>query len=219
MGHYQVLTGYDRAEEVFIAQDSYTGPDWEVTNEELIDNWRAFNYTYLVLYPQEKEAQVMELLGQDADETANYQNAAAKASNEIMGLSGIDQFFAWYNRGASLMRLQDYAGAASAFDEAFAIYPTIPEAERPWRTLWYRTEAYYAYFYAQRYWDVIYLADTTLNAMQSAKSLEESYYWRGMAKAALGDTHGAIQDFRASLEFHPDFEPSIYQLTQLGAAP
>ena len=162
---------------------------------------------------------MVELLGPDADETANYQNAAAKASNEIMGLSGIDQFFAWYNRGASLMRLQDYAGAASAFDEAFAIYPTIPEAERPWRTLWYRTEAYFAYFYTQRYWDVIYLADTTLNAMQSEKSLEESYYWRGMAKAALGDTHGAIQDYRLSLEFHPDFDPSIYQLTQLGAAP
>jgi len=219
MGHYQVLTGYDETEGKFIAQDSYTGPDWDVPNDVLIEGWRAFNYTYLVIYPREKEAQVMELLGPDADEITNYQNAAAKASNEIMGLTGIDQYFAWFNRGSSLMRLQDYAGAAAAFDEAFAIYPTIPEAERPWRTLWYRTEPYFAYFYAERYWDVIYLADTTLNAMQSEKGIEESYYWRGMAKAALGDTYGAIEDYRQSLEYHPDFGPSIYQLTQLGVEP
>jgi hypothetical protein len=66
---------------------------------------------------------------------------------------------------------------------------------------------------------VIYLADTTLNAMQSEKSLEESFYWRGMAKAALGDTYGAIEDYRQSLEYHPDFGPSIYQLTQLSVEP
>lgn len=219
MGHYQVLTGYDEKTQIFIAQDPYTGPDWEVPYDVLIEGWRAFNYTYLVLYSKERESEVMMLLDQDADETTNYQNAAAIASNEIMGLSGIDQFFAWFNRGSSLMRLQDYAGAAAAFDEAFAVYPTIPEAERPWRTLWYRTEPYFAYFFSQRYWDVIYLAETTLNAMQSEKSLEESFYWRGMAKAALGDTAGAIADYRLSLEYHPDFEPSIYQLTQLGAAP
>jgi tetratricopeptide (TPR) repeat protein len=219
MGHYQVLTGYDETEEVFIAQDSYRGADWEISYDDLIDGWRAFNYTYIVIYPEEKEGQVMELLGPDADEVTNYQNAALLASNEVVGLTGIEKFFAWFNRGTNLMRLQDYAGAAAAYDEAFAVYPTIPEEERPWRMMWYQTGPYFAYFYSQRYWDVISLADTTLNAMQSEKSLEESYYWRGMAKAALGDTAGAIADYRMSLEFHPDFGPSIFQLNQLGAAP
>jgi hypothetical protein len=52
--------------------------------------------------------------------------------------------------------------------------------------------------------------------MQSDKNLEESYYWRGMARAALGDQAAAIEDFRLGLKFHPGFEPALYQLKLLG---
>jgi hypothetical protein len=216
MGHYQVITGYDQASSAFTTQDSFIEANHLVTYDDLVTGWRAFNYTYIIIYPPDKEAEVMDLLGPDADETANYQNASLKASNEIYGLSGIDQYFAWFNRGTNLMELQDYAGAAAAYDEAFAVYPTIPEADRPWRMLWYQTGPYFAYFYSGRYYDTLYLADGTLNAMQGDRNLEESFYWRGMAKAALGDTPGAIQDFRTSLQYHPGFEPALYQLRLLG---
>jgi hypothetical protein len=216
MGHYQVITGYDDANSAFTTQDSFISADHPVSYDDLIAGWRAFNYTYIIIYPPDKEAEVMDLLGADANETANYQNAAFKASNEIYGLAGIDQYFAWFNRGTNLMNLQDFAGAAAAYDEAFAVYPTIPEADRPWRMLWYQTGPYFAYFYSGRYYDTLYLADGTLNAMQGDRNLEESYYWRAMAKAALGDTSGAIQDFQASLEYHPGFEPALYQLRLLG---
>jgi hypothetical protein len=216
MGHYQVITGYDDANSAFTTQDSFISADHPVSYDDLIAGWRAFNYTYIIIYPPDKEAEVMDLLGADADETANYQNASLKASNEIYGLAGIDQYFAWFNRGTNLMNLQDFAGAAAAYDEAFTVYPTIPEADRPWRMLWYQTGPYFAYFYSGRYYDTLYLADGTLNAMQGDRNLEESYYWRAMAKAALGDTSGAIQDFQASLEYHPGFEPALYQLRLLG---
>jgi tetratricopeptide (TPR) repeat protein len=216
MGHYQVVTGYDDAQELFITQDSFIKEDHEVSYVDMIKGWRAFNYAYLIIIPAEKEEEVVDLLGADADEVTNYQNAALKASNEIYGLSGIDQYFAWFNRGSSLVNLQDYAGAAVAYDESFAIYPMIPEAERPWRMMWYQTGPYFAYFYSQRYYDVLYLADGTLNAMQGDQNLEESYYWRAMAKAALGDTTGAIEDYRTSLKYHPGFGPAVYQLQLLG---
>ena len=219
MGHYQVVTGYDDGEETFITQDSYVGAEHSVPYEEMARNWRAFNNTYIIIYPKEDEPQVMSLLGEDADETSNYQRAALNASNEIFGLSGIDQFFAWFNRGTNLMRLQDYAGAADAYDNAFAVYATLPQNDRPWRMLWYQTGPYFAYFYSQRYWDVLNLADATLNAMQSDKNLEESYYWRAKAKAALGDTAGAIEDYRLSLKYHPGFGPALYELELLGATP
>ncbi len=216
MGHYQVITGYDDTQAVFIAQDSFTKPDQLVEYNEMINAWRAFNYTYIIIYPPEKEADVIALLGDDADETTNYQNAAMIASNEVYGLSSIDQYFAWFNRGTNLMNLQDYAGAALAYDEAFAVYPQIPEQERPWRMLWYQTGPYFAYFYVERYYDVLYLSDGTLQAMPEDKNIEESYYWRGMAKAALGDTQAAIEDFQTSLQLHEGFEPAIYQLRLLG---
>jgi hypothetical protein len=65
---------------------------------------------------------------------------------------------------------------------------------------------------------VLNLADVTLNAI-SEQVLEESFYWRALAKEALGDTSGAINDLRAALATHPDWEPALYQLDRLGAAP
>ncbi len=219
MGHYQVITGFDDSQGQFNTQDSYIKPDHKVAYEDMLKHWRAFNYTYIIIYPPENEAEVMDILGPDADELTNFENAAIKAANEVFGLSGIDQYFAWFNRGSSLVKLQDYAGASNAYDEAFAVYPSIPEADRPWRMLWYQTGPYFAYYYYQRYWDLLYLADSTLNTMQGDRNLEESYYWRGMAKVQLGDTAGAIEDFRASLQYHPGFEPPLYQLSLLGAPP
>jgi tetratricopeptide (TPR) repeat protein len=219
MGHYQVITGYDEANQQFTAQDSFIKADHLVTYDEMIDGWRAFNYTYLIIFPPEKEAEVTALLGSNADETANFQNAALIASNEVYGLTGIDQYFAWFNRGTSLVKLQDFAGASTAYDEAFKVYPTIPENERPWRMLWYQTGPYFAYYYAQRYYDLLYLSDGTLNAMQGDKNLEESYYWRGMARAALGDAASAIEDFQLSLKYHPGFPPALQQLQVLAAQP
>lgn len=217
MGHYQVITEYNDEAQEFTTQDSYVGPDHIVPYEEMLRNWRAFNYTYLIIYPPDMQAEVTSLLGEDLDETSNYQRAAQRASDEIFALEYSDQFFAWFNRGTNLMYLQDYAGAAEAYDNAFTIYAGLDPENRPWRMLWYQTGPYFAYYHSQRYWDVLSLAETTLDAMQSEKNLEESYYWLGMAKAALGDTAGAIQDFRTSLELHPGFEPALYQLELLGA--
>jgi hypothetical protein len=220
MGHYEVITGYDDPGGYFITQDSYIGPDYQVPYDVLVSNWRAFNNTYLIIYPPDQEAEVLQLLGPDADEAYNWRHAYEKASQEIYQTSGIDQFFAWFNRGSSLVALQDYNGAAAAYDEAFGnIYPGIPEKQRPWRMLWYQTGPYFAYFYTGRYYDVLTLANNTLDAMQSEKNLEESYYWRGMAEAALGDTSGAAEDFRASIKFHKDFGPGVYQLSLLGLEP
>lgn len=215
LGHYIVITGFDDSRQTFTIQDSLKGPNLPVTYDLLESQWRAFNYTYLVIFPPDLETDVLDLLGIHADENANFHAAAQKASNEIYSLSGREQYFAWFNRGTSLVRLQDFGGAAQAYDQAFALYPSIPTNERPWRMLWYQTGPYFAYFYSGRYYDVINLATTTLDAM-SEPVLEESYYWRALAREALGDLDGAIRDFRSSLEHHPGFGPSLEQLRRLG---
>lgn len=218
MGHYALATGYSDSDQRFTLQDSYYGPNQVMKYEDLESYWRAFDFTYLVVYPPERQEEIETILGGDMDEEDNYRFAAQRASDEIYALTGRDQFFAWFNRGTNLVRLQDYAGAAAAYDQAFALYPTIPEKERPWRMMWYQTGPYWAYYYTGRYQDVINLASTTLDAM-SEPVLEESYYWRALARSALGDSKGAIKDLRSSLEYHPGFEPSLIQLEQLGETP
>lgn len=218
MGHYVLVTGYSDQDQNFTFQDSYYGPNQVMDYTDLESYWRAFNFTYLVVYPAERIKEVMVILGPQADEEFNIRYAAQKASDEIYTLNGRDQFFAWFNRGANLVSLQDFTGAASAYDEAFAFYPDIPEKERPWRLMWYQTGPYWAYYYSGRYQDVIELASTTLDAM-SEPVLEESYYWRALAREALGDTKGAIKDLRSALKFHPGFEPALEQFQQIGITP
>ena len=218
MGHYVLVTGYSDSDQQFNFQDSYYGPDQVMEYKDFETYWRAFNFTYLVVYPAESKDEIMEILGSQADEEFNYRYAAQKASDEIYTLNGRDQFFAWFNRGANLVSLQDFAGAALAYDEAFAIYPIIPEKERPWRMMWYQTGPYWAYYYSGRYQDVIELASTTLDAM-SEPVLEESYYWRALAREASGDTDNAINDLRSALKVHPGFEPALTELQQMDITP
>ena len=215
MGHYNVITGYDEEQGVFIVQDSYFQPDMKMPYKQIEDEWRGFNFLYMVAFTPEKYSEVINILGADADEKTNYLNAADKASYEIVALKGVDQFFAWVNRGDNLAELQDYGGASDCYDEAFKLYPTIEEEKRPWRVIWYRTGPYKAYFGVGRYQAVIDLATTTLDQM-SEPYLEESYFWRARAKWELGDQKGAIDDFKKSLEYHHDFGPTLYQIELLG---
>ncbi|HSJ88107.1 MAG TPA: tetratricopeptide repeat protein, partial [Anaerolineales bacterium] len=125
-----------------------------------------------------------------------------------------EQFFAWFNRGENLVYRQDYAAAAQAFDTAFALYPTMSEKERPWRLLWYRDGPYNAYYHTGRYQDVINLAHTTLAGVDKAV-LEETYYWRGMAKKDLGDQAGAIEDLQRAYALNPNSTPAREELRSL----
>ena len=218
MGHYLLLNGYDESLGEFIAQDSYNGPNQRIADDQLEAYWRHFNFTFLVIYPAERENELLGILGPMADPVVAGQVAAQRSSDDIFALTGRDQYFAWFNRGSSLMLLQDYSGAAAAYDMAFSLYPNIAADERPWRMLWYQTGPYFAYYFSGRYNDVINLATTTLGAMDEP-ILEESFYWRGMAREALGDMAGAIDDYRASVDHHPDFGPGMDALGRLGATP
>jgi hypothetical protein len=214
MGHYNVVTGYDDNREVYTVQDTNPGiPNTTNSYERVERHWRAFNYIYIIVYPPEQESTVFELLGPHADEAYNLQYAIDKAQEEISSLAGRELFFGWYNVGTSLVNLQDYYGAAQAYDQAFAVYADI--YPRPYRLFWYSTGAYFAYYYTGRYQDVIDLADLVLG-LSAEPAIEETWVWRGRARLALGDTEGAINDFREALKWHPDWWVAKNELQSLG---
>jgi hypothetical protein len=219
MGHYQTVNGYNDDKQIFQVKDSYEkgGELLSVPYDDMIRGWRSFNYAFIVIFPPEREEELLTLLGPYADETTANQIAAQTASDEMYLTQGQDQFFAYYNRGTSLVWLQDYANAAQVYDEAFRKYAELPAENRPWRVTWYMTGPYFAYYYTGRYYDVIALADKTINSA-SEPYIEENWYWRARAKAALGDTSGAIDDLRRSLQYHPGFSPSVQFLAQLGVS-
>lgn len=220
MGHYLVLNGYDDAAQRFTGQDSLLSPDLSLPYAEFATHWRDFNYVYIVIYPPEREAEVFRLLGPQVDETYNYQSVVERAQAESQQLEGRERFFALFNLGAGLVGLKNYPLAAEAYDQAFALYARLPEDaqdvnSRPYRLMWYRVEAYEAYYYTGRYQDVINLANTTL-AWVSKPVLEETYYWRGMAYEALGSQNQAISDYKKAATLNPNFAPPREALQRLG---
>jgi tetratricopeptide (TPR) repeat protein len=216
IGHYILLTGYDEAQSRFLSQDALINqPDTPVPYSELLHWWQHFNYLYMVIYPPDREGEVMAVLGPQADIIYNYELAAQKARSEIQQLDGRPLFFAWYNLGASLAGLGDFYGAAEAFDAAYRdVYPNIRREDRPWRATWYQVDPYRAYYYSNRFEDVINLVDATLLATGSPV-LEESFFWRGLAREASGDIQGALADFQTAANLNPNSTPALEQIQRI----
>lgn len=224
LGHYQFVTGYDDAKGELTVQDTWNdGPNFQISYEEFTSSeaWLSFNNIFIVVYKPEKEADLLRALGPYADERWAAQRAREIAEAGIDNLIGIDLYFAWFAKGTSHVALQEYADAATAFDQAFAIYNELgqDDKQRPYRMMWYQTGPYWAYFYTGRYQDVIDLANVTLIETISKPTLEESIYWRGRAKYMIGDTPGAIADYRETLRLHPNWGPAIQALQDLGVQP
>lgn len=218
MGHYLVINGYDDALQMFTVQDSLANPDQPMSYAELeAQTWRDFNYVYVLIYPPERQAEALRLLGVSADVDAAFRLAETRALEETANLSGRDQFFAFFNLGSSRVGLQDYAGAAQAYDQAFELYGKLPEDLRSYRLMWYQVGPYTAYYQTGRYQDVISLANTTFQWV-GKPVLEESYYWRGMAYLALGQTNPAIADLTKAATLNPNYAAPRYELALLGVS-
>ena len=220
MGHYQFVTGYDDSTKTFLVQDTYLkGPNYHVSYSDFVNGWRAFDGAWLIVYPADRETELMELLGPYTDPHWAAQHALDITQREISSLSGAQLFFAWFAKGTSFVALQQYVDAANAYDQAFSIYATLPPdySTRPWRMMWYQTGPYWAYYYSGRYQDVIRLANTTLDpSLLGVNTLEESLYWRGLAEYALGDPVRARDDVRRAVYYNKNFLAGLAKLQEWG---
>ncbi len=126
MGHYELVNGYDDAKGIFYNHDSYlpliVGTDeadgvsfiyntanhnFEIPYDDFYDDWRAFNYTFIVVYPDSKTNDVLNLLGALATEESAYQIARDRANLETTTLTDpYQQYFAWVNLGSSLVKME-----------------------------------------------------------------------------------------------------------------
>ncbi len=209
-GHYSVVTGYNDTTRQLLTQDSFKGPNYLRDYDAMTRDWRDFNYLYFILYPPDRAAQVMALLGPDADAGANLNRALVKAQTQASQNTELaDLAFDWFNVGTSLQLLGRNTDAAIAFDQARS-YDKLP-----YRMVWYQTYMYKAYFYTNRYQEVIDLATVALQT----PGLEESYYWRGWAYHELGNLDAAIADMRAALDAHPKWDQALNALREWGINP
>ena len=201
MGHYLLLTGYDG--ETLTFYDSYNGPDVQEQADEFDELWKVFNRTAIVVWPPEQEELATAILGDLTDPQVMYERALATAHAEVK--ANPQDKYAWFNLGTNLTVLGNIPNAVKAFDTARSL-------ELPWRMLWYQFGPYQAYFENAQYEELIALTTTTL---ESSDNLEESYYWRGRAQAALGEIDAARRDLEEAVRLNANFMPANSALDEL----
>lgn len=204
LGHYRLFSGYDMAGGYFLAQDSLRGPNIQVPVAEFDELWRVFNRKYVLVYRPEQEAQLMAILGPAAAEETMLAEALSTAQMEAEARP--EDAYAWFSLGSTYTALGEMEAAAAAFDQARRI-------GLPFRMLWYQFEIFEAYYQTGRFQEVIDLTSVTL---EGTGGLEELYYYRGLARQAIGDEAAAIADFQAALDYNPLFTQAADALANAG---
>ena len=213
-GHYLLLVAYDDDQEQFWVYDSWFGtseepllnahPDGRILSyDELDEYWLHFNRNYIVLSQQQQAELLASIIGEEMDDSAMWQNALETVQSETA--NDTDNAFLWFNLGTIYNGLGQYEEAATAFDQARAI-------GLPWRMLWYQFGPYEAYYKTGRYEDVLLLSDVTL---KDRPYFEESFYYKGLALAALGDEQAARESLEEAVDFNPNFLPAAEALAAL----
>ncbi len=216
-GHYMLVVAYNDEKQEFNVYDSWLGTGNEpltnsdpngriLTYEELATNWPHFNRNYIAVYQPEQAELVANIIGENMNEQLMWQNAREIAQQEAS--QDPENPFFWFNLGTSNNALGEHELAAAAFDQARTI-------GLPWRMLWYQFGPYEAYYQVGRYEDVILLADVTLN---DRPYFEESFYYKGLAQAALGDVAASRNNLQRAADFNPNFEAPFIALQQLDSA-
>lgn len=208
IGHYETVVGYDDSTGVFFIYDSFVGIGEGSGRTDPYSDfdraWQNFNRTFIVLYRQEEEMTVRDILGPLADPMRAAEIAAETARQEALADPG--NAFAWFNLGSSLTKLGEYDKAASAFDQARRI-------GAPWRMTLYQFGPFEAYFNVGRYDDVLALVKANLN--NGGEYVEETHYWNGRVLEAQGQKQQAFAAFRQALAHNPRFTAAKDALDKL----
>ena len=209
IGHYRALIAYDDAYDVFYFFDSFLGvgdgaQGVSISYLDVDANWQAFNRTFIVVYEPQREPLLRELMGRHWNEEdaalIAFESAQLEARREPQNP------FAWFNMGTSLVALERYQEAATAFDQANRT------GQLPWRMHWYQYGAFAAYFHVGRYDDVMSLVRINQN---NARELEETYYWQGRVQEAQGNPQSAAASYRRALAYNPQFDAARQALASL----
>ena len=203
--HYQVLTGYDEAKEVFIGQDSYHGANQEIPYEVVDEYWQAFNRVVILIYLPWQEETVKAILGPNWDPATSRETALERSKREIEAAQ--DNPFAWFNLGSNLTYFERYTEAARAFDEARRL-------GLPQRMLRYQFTPFIAYFHSGKTDDLMALTEYALKITPNA---EEALLWHGWGLYRQGDNEGALGYFQQALYENPNYSDAQYAISYLGA--
>ncbi len=204
IGHYRVVKGYDDTKGELIQDDSLQGKNLRYTYAQFNAIWDKFNFEYVVFVPKEKEYSVRQILGDEADETTSWANAA-KRSRELL-TQDPDNIYNRFNLSVALYHTGDYKGSASEFEKV--------ETRLPKRTLWYQIEPIQAYAALNNVERVLSITESILSNQNRAFS--ELYIIRGDMYLKQGDKEAARGEYQKAVEYNRNLTDAENRLASVG---
>jgi len=186
IGHYRVIKGYDEVTKEFIQDDSLQGKDIRYSYSSFNRLWQAFNYEFLVLVPENKQAAAEAILGGTADPKQSWEEALELADTQLR--SDSRDVYAQFNRSVALYHLGRYSESVEAF--------TAVSSRLPSRMLWYQIEPLLAYYQLQEYAMVLSLSEDIL--INENRAFSELHQLRGLIFTRQGDMVQAAEAFKAA---------------------
>lgn len=202
--HYRVIRGYDEAKKIVIESDGIEGANKRYSYADWMHMWKDFNYSYLIIVPEEKRQLAETLLAESLDEKAAWSEAKVRAESEVS--RDPSDLRAKYNVVTALYYTGDYEGTVREFEKI--------EDALTRRKLWYQMEPIEAYFKLANYDRVIELADGIIN--DNNKSVSELYFLKGQIYEKRGDTAAARAEYEKAVLYHKHFQPAKDALARLG---
>jgi tetratricopeptide (TPR) repeat protein len=203
IGHYRLVRGYEQNGEIFVQDDSLQGKDLRYTWSELDELWRAFNYEYLILAPEEKVAEVEAILGEAVSEEIAWKQAKTRILEELRMRP--NDLSALFNLSVTEYELGNYEESIRYFEQV--------ESRLPPRMLWYQIEPILAYYEAKQYDRVLAITDRIL--ANNNRAFSELHYVRGQIFLERGQQEEALQSFRFARQYNLQFLPAQVALQQL----
>jgi len=211
LSHNRVLVGYDDDAQSFSFQDPLLGfPDGQLIHFSYDDfdlRWKPFNRDYMIFYRDEQQEALQAVLGEQWDAAFNAQWTLEIAEREIeSGDSYLNH--SYFNLGWAQLELGLSEEAAQSFDRA-------RELGLPMRMLWYEFGPFVAYNAVGRYQDTLDLIHANMSVAGDTISIEEWFYYAGLAYEGLGNRERAITNYQVALARNGNYQEVAERLQAL----
>ena len=197
---YLLVLGYDSESDIFVCQDTITSKTKQIAADELMASWYPYQRTYFIIYPEERDSDIREVLNENYYEELNLQQAESKfrTDSSILG----DNPFAQYNYGLVLHRTGDNAGAMEYFQKA-------ADNLLPQRYLFYQKDILETMFELGMADD---MDNIVIPVLRHNSHDEVLTVYRGWADILRGDYKSGAEKFEKAGRINPNNELVRYAL-------
>lgn len=193
IGHVLIIRGYDDAQNVLIADDSYFGVGIKYPYSTWDEGqWKPYNREYMPVYKSDQENLVKSIIGENWNEKTMFQNSVTLNLKDTE--KNPNDMYALFNLGSSYFELGDYEKAKEAFEKSQGI-------GWPHRMLWYSVLPVETYNKLGEWQKAI---DTANLGLWYNDNYVEMHYQKYLAYKGMGNSNEADSELQKALSLDPN---------------